>query len=227
MSHEQCKQEFDDNGYTVVRGFIDKKFADVLYTYLYNKVEACKVKLQFEPHLYHPQWDIMFPPNDVQCPLSFGTYGDVMFDTLMEHALPSISHYTGVNLVPTYTYARLYQHKEVLQYHTDRDSCEYSTTLCLGGDPWPIFIEDLDGNSSQVDLEPGDMIVYSGCKLPHWREQFTGQLAGQVFFHYNDVDGPHNIKFDGRIMLGIPKHFTHEYCYSGINTAINYINKDY
>jgi hypothetical protein len=28
-----------------------------------------------------------------------------------------------------------------LRRHKDRPSCEISTTLNLGGDPWPIFID--------------------------------------------------------------------------------------
>jgi hypothetical protein len=36
-----------------------------------------------------------------------------------------------------------------------------------------------------VDLEPGDMLIYSGCDLEHWREEFKGKNCGQVFLHYN------------------------------------------
>ena len=29
------------------------------------------------------------------------------------------------------------------------------------------------------------MLIYSGCDLEHWREEFTGKDCGQVFLHYN------------------------------------------
>ena len=55
-------------------------------------------------------------------------------------------------------------------------------------------------------LEVGDMLVYSGCELEHWREPFEGDVCGQVFLHYNHVNGPFAEKnrFDKRPMLGLP-----------------------
>jgi hypothetical protein len=29
------------------------------------------------------------------------------------------------------------------------------------------------------------MLIYSGCDLEHWREEFKGKNCGQVFLHYN------------------------------------------
>ena len=60
---------------------------------------------------------------------------------------------------------------------------------------------------TKVDLEVGDMLVYSGCELEHWREPFEGDSCGQVFLHYNHVNGPYatNNLFDGRPKLGVPK----------------------
>ena len=60
----------------------------------------------------------------------------------------------------------------------------------LGGDDWPIYIEPSgkkDEKGIKVNLNPGDMLVYKGCDLEHWREEFKGVECGQVFFHYNDV----------------------------------------
>ena len=50
------------------------------------------------------------------------------------------------------------------------------------------------------------MLIYEGCKLEHWREPFEGDNCGQVFLHYNNVNGQFkdiNI-FDGREKLGLP-----------------------
>ena len=44
-----------------------------------------------------------------------------------------------------------------------------STTLNLGGDPWPIYLDPTGKTRSslgiKVDLKPGDMLIYSGCDL--------------------------------------------------------------
>ena len=53
----------------------------------------------------------------------------------------------------------------------------------------------------------GDMLIYSGCELEHWREPFQGNVCSQVFLHYNHANGPFaktNL-FDKRPLLGIPK----------------------
>ena len=60
----------------------------------------------------------------------------------------------------------------------------------------------------RVDLKVGDMLIYSGCELEHWRETFQGNVCSQVFLHYNHANGPFataNI-FDKRPMLGLPDY---------------------
>ena len=59
----------------------------------------------------------------------------------------------------------------------------------------------------RVDLDTGDMLVYSGCDLEHWREPFEGNICHLVFLHYNHRKGPfaEKNKFDQRPILGIPK----------------------
>ena len=143
-------------------------------------------------------------------------------ETLLVKMLPVMAKETGLDLIPTYSYARIYKKGDELKRHKDRPSCEISTTLNLGGDPWPIFIDGTGADTvideyknihkpnapkgTKVLLEVGDMLVYSGCELEHWREPFKGTTCGQVFLHYNHVNGPFAEKnrFDRRPMLGVP-----------------------
>ena len=159
---------------------------------------------------------------DQQVPNTYSHYADQVMETLLVKMLPVMAKETGLELIPTYSYARIYKKGDILRRHKDRPSCEISTTLNLGGDPWPIFI-DSTGSDNVIDeyknihkpnapkgtkvlLEVGDMLVYSGCKLEHWREPFDGDICGQVFLHYNHVNGPFADKnrFDGRPKLGLP-----------------------
>tara|TARA_Y100001938_G_scaffold17208_1_gene21166 strand:- start:367 stop:810 length:444 start_codon:yes stop_codon:yes gene_type:complete len=144
-------------------------------------------------------------------------------ETLIMKVLPVMKKETGLDLIPTYTYARAYKKGDELKRHKDRPSCEISTTVNLGGDPWPIFIDGTGTDNvideyknihkpnapagSKVVLEVGDMLIYRGCELEHWREPFEGDSCGQVFLHYNDVNGPYGTQclFDGRPKLGVPK----------------------
>ena len=51
------------------------------------------------------------------------------------------------------------------------------------------------------------MLIYSGCELEHWREEFKGENCGQVFLHYNKLSSNKTNKFDNRPMLGLPAYF--------------------
>ena len=61
----------------------------------------------------------------------------------------------------------------------------------------------------KVNLKPGDMLIYSGCDLEHWRDAFPGKDCGQVFLHYNDrtkKTAKANL-YDTRPFLGLPSWF--------------------
>ena len=131
-------------------------------------------------------------------PETFCVYGDVASDTLLSKLLPLMNKETGLKLIPTYSYARLYLNGDELKKHKDRKSCEYSTTLHLGGDEWPIYMDGVE-----VNLKPGDMLIYKGCELEHWREKFNQNVCGQVFLHYNLENDINNL-FDNRLHLGLP-----------------------
>ncbi len=130
---------------------------------------------------------------------------------------------TGIKLNPTYSYARIYKMGDELKRHKDRFSCEISTTMNLGGDEWPIYLEakknvglpddgfpaQSDNKGQKVILQPGDMLVYKGMMLEHWREPFIGKDCAQVFLHYNNQFSPgadDNI-FDQRPHVGLPSWF--------------------
>ena len=208
------------NKYTVIRNAVSYDLANFCYNYFLLKRDAVNYMYQnniIAQNGLHGTW------TDQQVPGSYSIYADHVMETLLMKVLPVMKEKTGLNLVPTYSYARVYQHGAELKRHKDRPSCEISTTLNLGGDPWPIFIDPTGSDNVideyknihkpgapkgvKVDLNPGDMLIYSGCELEHWREPFEGQLCGQVFLHYNHADGPFaktNL-YDKRPMLGIPK----------------------
>jgi len=157
--------------------------------------------------------------DDAQVPNTFSIYGDPAVEVLLVELLPIMEKTVNFELIPTYGYARVYKKRDILNKHKDRYSCEISTTLNLGGDLWPIYINSNEkegekgkpSNSKgiKVDLEPGDMLVYKGNILEHWRDKFEGKECFQVFLHYNKKtkDSEKNL-FDGRPHLGLPFYFS-------------------
>ena len=147
-----------------------------------------------------------------QIPHTYSSYSDIAMETLMLKCQPVMEKITGLKLTPAYTFARIYKHGDVLKRHKDRFSCEISTTMNLAGDPWAIYLEPSGKEGLKgikVDLKPGDMLVYSGCELEHWRNKFKGKEHIQVFLHYNNrkTPGAKENMFDKRPHLGLPSWF--------------------
>ncbi len=118
-------------------------------------------------------------------------YDYLPFVRLLVEKIPQVQEICEEPVLPTYCYARLYQHGNTLMLHEDREACELSLTLNLDADqPWPIWLKTPDGGSRAVTLQPGDAIMYLGCRTPHWREPFEGRFCTQVFMHYVFSYGP-------------------------------------
>ena len=166
--------------------------------------DVCK-NLTQHMHDLHKEGKLV---QDEQCPLSWSVYGDPTFDGLLEKLAKPIGDKLGVELLPTYTYARLYQPGDRLKKHTDRPSCEISGTMTLGYDPdsslWPIFFgKDKEDPGTSYDIDVGDLVMYRGNELVHWRPEYKGKWQAQVFFHYVDANGPHkDWANDKRAVLG-------------------------
>ena len=201
---------FKKNKYKILKKAISKDVADFVYRYFLNK--RMVARFLFDQRWISPfttEWGVW---NDEQVPNTYAHYGDVAMETLLAKLNGKMEKETGYKLNPTYAYARIYKTGDVLHRHKDRYSCEVSTTLHLGGDPWPIYLDPtgkLGQAGVKVDLAPGDMLIYSGCELEHWREAFSGKNCGQVFLHYNDSrkKTAKENKFDKRPMLGPPSWF--------------------
>lgn len=149
---------------------------------------------------------------DEQCPLSWSVYGDPVLDSILDRLREPLSKQLGIDLLPAYTYARIYQPGEILKRHVDRPSCEISGTLTLGHDPeseiWPIFFskDPKDQAGKSVTIEVGDLLMYRGNELNHWRPAYIGRWQVQVFFHYVDANGPNKEwSYDKRSKLGTIK----------------------
>ena len=221
---------FKKKKYTVIRQAISKDLAAFIANYFLMKrqvLDTCKQARYFSPFE-----NILGSYDDEQIPNTYSHYADIAMETLMLKCQPEMEKATGLKLYPSYSYARIYKKGDILKRHKDRFSCEISTTMNLGGDDWPIYL-DPTGQSSvipgvgehdveeskrliknpnkgvRIDLEPGDMLVYSGCELEHWRVKFKGKECVQVFLHYNNrkTPGAKENMFDKRIHLGLPSWF--------------------
>ena len=201
---------FKKNKYIVLRQAISKDLATFIYNYFLMKKQVYDTCLK---ERYISPYEAMIGRyGDKQVGNTYCHYADNAMETLLLKLQPLMEKNTGLKLNPAYSYARIYKKGNTLQRHKDRFSCEISTTMNLGGDLWSIYIEPsgkYGKKGIKVDLKPGDMLVYRGCDLEHWRNKFKGKECAQVFLHYNNnktKGAKHNL-FDGRPHLGLPGWF--------------------
>jgi hypothetical protein len=141
------------------------------------------------------------PVGDKLVPLSFSAYALEHTESLLVSLTDKISKVVDKQLLPTYSYARIYYTGASMPKHTDRPACEISLSLSLSGDPWPLWFS-LD-TPTPVSLDKGSAVVYSGIEITHWREQYTGPGCTQVFLHWVDAGGPYaDWQYDRRPAVG-------------------------
>ena len=215
---------FKKNKYVIIREAISKDLAIFVANYfsmrkqVYDTCRQAKYISPYEELLGE------YEPAHGQIPHTYFSYSDIAMDTLMLKCQPVLEKITGLKLSPAYTFARMYKKGDILKRHKDRFSCEISTTMNLGGDPWPIYLSPNENvgipdgkkitvkskaKGIKVDLKPGDMLVYRGQELEHWRNKFNRKECIQVFFHYNNrqTPGAKENMFDTRPHLGLPSWF--------------------
>lgn len=197
---------FKKNSYEICKKVISKEKIDFLFRYMKLKQKVATTLLR--KNLISPfdkSFGIVGGDRQVNYSNSYACYGDIAIDLLLEDLQNLMEAKTEVKLIPTYTYFRVYGKGNDLKKHVDRFSCEFSTTLNIGGDPWPIYLKDKKKKTIKVNLKPGDLLIYKGVELEHWREKFKGNICAQIFLHYNQ-EGVGKI-YDGREHLGIPLRY--------------------
>lgn len=182
-----AQHAFGTSGYCVLRGVLSPREAELIRSYA---LLQC----------VYPDYYLVEPLTQSQ-----GRYADAMAETLLIKLHPLMQQVASAALEPCYSYLRIYRPGAVLDKHIDRDSCEVSASMTIGFQaphPWPLWLEEA-GKPRALELAPGDLLVYRGADLPHWREHFDGQHWVQLFLHYVRSEGRFaNHRFDGRDQLG-------------------------
>lgn len=188
-------QNFKDNGYCLVKSVVSDELKEFITQYaLFDELQNLDIG------------------GDWMVPTAHSKFGDPAMETLLLKFQPILEEQTGLELIPTYSYFRVYRNGDELAPHQDRDACEISCTVSFDYSysnndfQWPIF---MDGNP--LIMDPGDLVVYRGIDLKHWREKLVHPDDSvwhvQGFFHYVNANGPHKDQaYDCRPGVGHPSH---------------------
>ena len=182
--------DFAQKGYCIVKQAISKELRDIATQYA----------------LFDEMQDFM--ADGAQVENAHAKYADPLMEGILLLMQNKIEKITGLSLAPTYSFFRVYRSGDELKVHKDRPSCEISATLFLNdnemSEHWPIFM-----SGERIELEPGDIAIYRGCDLEHYREKMLGSKESwhvQTFLHYVDTNGPFTEwALDKRRSLGLLK----------------------
>lgn len=108
---------------------------------------------------------------------------------LAEELRPLHEEWARTPLVVSACYGiRSYQRGAFLYKHVDCQPHFVSSFICVHyrlDAPWPLHIEGVDGEASQIDLEPGEFVLYEGTRLAHGRTYaLEGDYYAGIFVHY-------------------------------------------
>ncbi|KAG7374255.1 ShK domain-like protein [Nitzschia inconspicua] len=90
---------------------------------------------------------------------------------------------------------RLYRNQSRLHVHVDKAATHVISFILHidssdDAEPWPILIEDFQGNTHEVILTSGDILFYESSKCFHGRpRKFNGSWYSSVFVHYYPATG--------------------------------------
>jgi hypothetical protein len=225
---KQSNEFFNKNGWVILDNFLQDETTLILYHHLKMSAQKAGYVRSVESDLYdeESQHYGIFSNCDCLNQKVWNKYAEPVIETLLGLATPMVQEHMGKELVPTYSWSRMYQHGSEMERHVDRDQCVVSGTLCLGYDLsnieseetrekycWPIFFGPSNGRKNTkgtpVQLTPGQLCLYKGTEIEHWREPFRGVDHAQVFFHWVEKDDKNNedLYFDSRPMLGLNRDF--------------------
>jgi hypothetical protein len=187
--------QFIERSYAVVRNLISEADASVISRYMEYALKSA---------LYTDRGGGP-ASND---PSKYARYADPLMEVMLVDSRRAVEAVVSKELLPTYSYSRVYVEGDDLERHVDRPSCEYSVTVNVAcdGEPWPIWMQHGDAEPTKVTLNPGDAVVYKGCDVHHWRSKMERtRVNAQFMLHYVDKNGPFaEYKWDKRPGAGYP-----------------------
>ncbi|MFT4552532.1 MAG: hypothetical protein ACI9S8_001157 [Chlamydiales bacterium] len=200
-------QYFKENHFVSISGVIPAALTDIYGTYATLKA------MNF------------FSPDTTVGTGTHGVYGDTLMETLLTSYKETVEREIGLPLCPSYSYYRVYGSGSEITRRRLGPSNEITALLCLGHEykvgvetsfSWKLFLSEKREGGEKVEavrVKPGNMIIFRGNLLDHWREPFPiseGGWFAEVFLNYVVDDGAYkNIcKFDGRKSLfSLPVNF--------------------
>ena len=198
--------KFMKEGYVILRDFIPKDIITMaMDTWLRMEWDP-----QMSEHLELEKQIIDHKAPEDSFYKSNGMWCSPMGVALHRWLWEALKDVIDLNLQETYSYTRKYNRGAYLKAHADRPSCEISATVCLDyttddNKTWPIWVDNSKDwintpneiwektqaipirkrkTAKRIDLEVGDVLLYQGPNVAHWREYLLGEESYHMFLHF-------------------------------------------
>ena len=204
----QTTLDFVNNRYVVLKDFIPKEIINMTmdtWRCIENDEEQYNA-------IFRPEDELTHSTPEEQRNKSHGAYNFPPAVGIHRYLKNKLDSVIDLNLQETYSYSRKYVRGASLSAHTDRPSCEISLTFPLAyntddNTPWKIWLNNeynwvnhndrrgqkfIKKNTQDVkpqrgisvDLEVGDVLLYQGPNIPHWRNTLMGDYSYHMFIHF-------------------------------------------
>ena len=192
--------DFQNNGYAHIRELVAPEIARAFVARLKEATGGRPIPLSkpqpFPAVLKHPAFDV---PSDSFRPM----------ETLLWGLTPIMSQLVGRDLLPSYTYFRIYLKGDICRVHSDRPSSEFglSMTLEYSDDQiWDLQLgkERIDSlyplsddfgtmDYASIEMGVGDAVLYQGSHYAHGRMQPNPNAwSAHLFLFFVDRNGPYS-----------------------------------
>lgn len=204
----ETTRKFYENRFVVIRNIIPKDLLQFVND-TWKVIEQHPASNEF--YFGDPEEETTFDTPDAQKFSSHGAYCFPPAVALHHFLVKELRNHLTIALKETYSYTRKYKRNAVLNAHYDRPSCEISVTTVMDyktddNTPWTIWVQnDINylgedqswaksisqdepvrrrKNAIPIRLEPGDILVYQGPNVVHWRDTLVGDYSKHIFLHF-------------------------------------------
>jgi hypothetical protein len=123
---------------------------------------------------------------DTQVPLRNNKHNAALFKAVHSQLAFLVQTVANEPLKPSYCYLSLYPEGSELVKHVDRAQCKWNASITFARTDaiWPIYVETPDGTVHEVKADLGELVIYKGTDLPHWRKPLPKGSSTVCFFHF-------------------------------------------
>jgi hypothetical protein len=132
--------------------------------------------------------------HDSHVALRFAQHNECLMQYYHRQLCAFFAQIAQQSIKPSYCYFSSYRRGTTLSKHVDREQCQLTASLLidyeatrLDDQAWPLYLElPASGEQIPIVLQPGTCVLYRGCELPHYRDEFRGERSTSSFLHYVD-----------------------------------------